>query len=169
MTIHEARQTLGVSENASWEEVMKIDRKSQAFHTPRVLFGISGTFLLALLIQFLIALSSPDCTLGICTFMLGMNMGVAQQLFDCKLPKALLGAGVCFIVAPACMAVISFAVGLRGNMFRFAVMQAMVPQAIISFVYANHSTFILTSSALRTFSLLSFSCEQIMTTRASIA
>ncbi|CAM6089059.1 unnamed protein product [Calypogeia fissa] len=79
-----------------------------------------------------------DYTLGICMFMIGMNMGVAKKLFDCGIPKALLGAGVRFIVAPACMAVVSFAVGLRGNMFRFAVMQAMVPQAILSFVYANH-------------------------------
>ncbi|CAM6089066.1 unnamed protein product [Calypogeia fissa] len=78
-----------------------------------------------------------NCTLGMCMFMLGMNMGVAPKLFACGIPKALLGAGVRFIVAPAGMALVSFAVGLRGNIFRFAVMQAMVPQAIVSFVYAN--------------------------------
>ncbi|KAG6557668.1 hypothetical protein Mapa_000949 [Marchantia paleacea] len=77
-----------------------------------------------------------NCTLGMAMFMLGMHMAAQPTLISCGLHRALMGAVLRFFVSPAVMAVASIIVGLNGEIFRFAVMQAMIPQAITSFVFA---------------------------------
>ncbi|KAL2631132.1 hypothetical protein R1flu_015818 [Riccia fluitans] len=64
-----------------------------------------------------------NCSLGMAMFMLGMNMAAQEKLLPCGLYEALRGAAIRFFVSPAVMAVASVITGLRGQMFRFAVLQ----------------------------------------------
>ncbi|KAL2621586.1 hypothetical protein R1flu_001791 [Riccia fluitans] len=77
-----------------------------------------------------------NCTLGMAMFMLGMHMAAHKNLLPGGIYKVLWGTVVRFFISPAVMALASLIAGLRGRMFRFAVLQAMIPQAISSFIFA---------------------------------
>ncbi|KAL3680671.1 hypothetical protein R1sor_023627 [Riccia sorocarpa] len=77
-----------------------------------------------------------NCVLGVSMFMLGMHIAARKKLFPGGTYRALWGTVIRFLVSPAVMAVASLIAGLRGRMFRFAVLQAMIPQSISTFIFA---------------------------------
>ncbi|CAN6462769.1 unnamed protein product [Victoria cruziana] len=74
---------------------------------------------------------------GMSMFSLGLFMATQNKFFACGHRLALLGMVLRFIAGPAAMAVASIAVGLRGTALRIAIIQAALPQAIASFVFAQ--------------------------------
>ncbi|KAH7847565.1 hypothetical protein Vadar_027658 [Vaccinium darrowii] len=78
-----------------------------------------------------------DGGLGMAMFSIGLFMASRTRIIACGTRMAVLAMATKFIAGPALMAVPSIAVGLRGKLFRVAVMQAALPQGIVPFVFAN--------------------------------
>ncbi|XP_031477640.1 auxin efflux carrier component 5-like [Nymphaea colorata] len=74
---------------------------------------------------------------GMAMFSIGLFMASQEKLFACGPKLVLLGIVLRFIAGPAAMAAASIAVGLRGTVLNIAIIQAALPQAIASFVYAK--------------------------------
>nr|AJA79000.2 PIN-formed family protein [Klebsormidium flaccidum] len=77
-----------------------------------------------------------DTGVGLTMFSLGMFMG-STSIFPCGFWLSLMVHGLHFVIGPAIMGVISLAVGLRGDILRVAIIQAALPQAIVSFSFAK--------------------------------
>ncbi|KAK4788999.1 hypothetical protein SAY86_020318 [Trapa natans] len=86
---------------------------------------------------------------GTAMFNIGIFMATQKKIIACGKGPAAVGMVLRFMVGPAVMAISSLAVGLRGTLFHIAVIQAALPQAVASFVYAKeyglHATVISTA------------------------
>ncbi|KAK9194766.1 hypothetical protein WN944_005473 [Citrus x changshan-huyou] len=62
---------------------------------------------------------------------------VQPSIIACGTRMAAVAMALKFIVGPALMAASSFAIGLRGTLFKIAFVQAALPQGIVPFVFAK--------------------------------
>ncbi|KAL8217496.1 hypothetical protein R6Q57_020869 [Mikania cordata] len=74
---------------------------------------------------------------GVAMFCIGLFMALQPKIIDCGWKLTAFAMLLRFVVAPATMAVGSLIVGLRGNVLCMAIIQAALPQAITSFVFAK--------------------------------
>ncbi|KAI3725761.1 hypothetical protein L1987_65553 [Smallanthus sonchifolius] len=74
---------------------------------------------------------------GVSMFCIGLFMALQEKIVHCSAKLTIFGMVLRFVAAPGSMAVGSFSVGLRGDVLRVAVIQAALPQAISSFIYAK--------------------------------
>ncbi|KAI3515134.1 hypothetical protein L1887_13886 [Cichorium endivia] len=74
---------------------------------------------------------------GVAMFCMGLFMALQPKIIDCGATLTAFGMLLRFVVAPATMAVSSLIVGLRGDVLCIAIIQAALPQAIASFVFAK--------------------------------
>ncbi|OWM86132.1 auxin efflux carrier component 5-like [Punica granatum] len=74
---------------------------------------------------------------GTAMFNIGIFMATQKKIIACGKGPTALGMILRFIVGPAVMAFSSFVMGLHGDPFRIAIIQAALPQSIASFVYAK--------------------------------
>ncbi|KAL5740104.1 hypothetical protein ACOSQ2_029284 [Xanthoceras sorbifolium] len=75
--------------------------------------------------------------LGMAMFSLGLFMASRPSIIACGTRMAAVAMIMKFITGPALMAASSIAIGLRGKLFRVAVVQAALPQGIVPFVFAK--------------------------------
>ncbi|XP_057492383.1 auxin efflux carrier component 8-like [Actinidia eriantha] len=78
-----------------------------------------------------------DGGLGMAMFSLGLFMASRASIIACGTRMAVFTMAMKFVVGPALMAMSSIATGLRGKLFRVAVVQAALPQGIVPFVFAR--------------------------------
>ncbi|XP_010527774.1 PREDICTED: auxin efflux carrier component 4-like [Tarenaya hassleriana] len=78
-----------------------------------------------------------DAGLGMAMFSLGLFMALQPKIIACGNSVATFAMAVRFLTGPAVMAVASISVGLRGDLFRVAIVQAALPQGIVPFVFAK--------------------------------
>ena len=64
-------------------------------------------------------------------------MALQPRMIACGNTVAVFAMAVRFLTGPAVMAAVSIAVGLRGVLLRIAIVQAALPQGIVSFVFAK--------------------------------
>ncbi|WCJ29108.1 Auxin efflux carrier family protein [Euphorbia peplus] len=74
---------------------------------------------------------------GTAMFSMGIFMALQEKVIACGTSLALIGMILRFIVGPAAIAIGALVVGLRGDVLRVAIIQAALPQAITSFIYAK--------------------------------
>lgn len=74
---------------------------------------------------------------GVAMFTMGLFIAWQEKFIACGVGLTFYGMVLRFVVGPALTAAGSFAMGLRGDVLRIAVMQAALPQSITSFVYAQ--------------------------------
>ncbi|KAF4348040.1 hypothetical protein F8388_013222 [Cannabis sativa] len=67
----------------------------------------------------------------------GLFMALQPKIIACGKSLAALSLAVRFLVGPAVMAATSAAIGIRGVLLQVAIVQAALPQAIVSFVFAK--------------------------------
>ncbi|KAK9090639.1 hypothetical protein Sjap_023816 [Stephania japonica] len=78
-----------------------------------------------------------DGGLGMAMFSLGLFMATQNSIVACGFRLAILAIGTRFLIGPALMIVASITIGLRGTLFRIAIVQAALPQGIVPFVFAK--------------------------------
>ncbi|CAL9167148.1 unnamed protein product [Musa hybrid cultivar] len=78
-----------------------------------------------------------DTGLGMAMFSLGLFMGLQPRIIACGNLAAAIAMAIRFLAGPAFMAIASFAVGIRGELLRIAIVQAALPQGIVPFVFAE--------------------------------
>lgn len=78
-----------------------------------------------------------DGSLGMAMFSLGLFIGLQASIISCGPRMAIVTVILRFLASPALMALSSIALGLRGSMLRFAIVQAAFPQAVVSFVFSR--------------------------------
>nr|POE70056.1 auxin efflux carrier component 2 [Quercus suber] len=78
-----------------------------------------------------------DTGLGMSMFALGLFMALQPKIIACGKSLAVFSMAVRFLVGPAVIAVTSIAVGLHGVLLQVAIIQAALPQAIVSFVFVK--------------------------------
>ncbi|XP_006338481.1 putative auxin efflux carrier component 5 isoform X2 [Solanum tuberosum] len=78
-----------------------------------------------------------DGGLGMAMFSIGVFMASQASIIACGTKKAILAMALKFVLGPVLMAISSIAVGLRGQLFRLAIVQAALPQGIVPFVFAK--------------------------------
>ncbi|KAL6843244.1 hypothetical protein ACP4OV_026957 [Aristida adscensionis] len=74
---------------------------------------------------------------GMSMFSMGLFMAQQKSLIACGGRLAALGLALRFFAGPASTLVGAVALGLRGDVLRLAIIQAALPQAIASFVFAK--------------------------------
>ncbi|QCE12491.1 auxin efflux carrier component 5 [Vigna unguiculata] len=74
---------------------------------------------------------------GTAMFSMGIFMALQDKLIGCGPSLTVFGLVLKFIAGPAAMAIGAIAVGLHGDVFRVAIIQAAVPQSITSFIFAK--------------------------------
>ncbi|KAL7000853.1 Peptidyl-prolyl cis-trans isomerase pin4 [Sarracenia purpurea var. burkii] len=75
--------------------------------------------------------------LGMAMFSLGLFIALQPKMISCGMKAAAFSMIVRFFIGPAVMAVTSMVIGIRGTLLQVAIVQATLPQAIITFVYAK--------------------------------
>ncbi|XP_056168170.1 auxin efflux carrier component 5 isoform X2 [Syzygium oleosum] len=75
--------------------------------------------------------------LGTAMFNIGIFIAMQRKVIACGMKMACLGMVLRFIAGPALMTVSSLVMGLRGDVLRIAIMQAALPQAITTFIFAK--------------------------------
>uniref|UniRef100_A0A7N0VH40 Auxin efflux carrier component n=1 Tax=Kalanchoe fedtschenkoi TaxID=63787 RepID=A0A7N0VH40_KALFE len=75
--------------------------------------------------------------IGMAMFSLGIFMGLQPKLIACSKRMAAISTVIRFIISPALIAVTSLPFGLRGDIYRVAILQAALPQGILTFVFAK--------------------------------
>ncbi|CAL9083258.1 unnamed protein product [Musa textilis] len=83
-----------------------------------------------------VAIISVSAT-GLATFSVGTFMAQQSRFISCGYSVASLAMAMRFLVGPAVMAASSLAVGLHGDLLHVGIVQAALPLAVISFVYAK--------------------------------
>lgn len=79
-----------------------------------------------------------DGGLGMAMFSLGLFMASRGGIIKAnESRRAVLAIALKFIAGPALMIVSSYAIGLRGILFKVAIVQASLPQGIVPFVFAK--------------------------------
>ncbi|XP_071731174.1 auxin efflux carrier component 5-like [Rutidosis leptorrhynchoides] len=74
---------------------------------------------------------------GIAMFCMGLFMALQEKMIECGVKLTLYGMLLRFVASPATLAVGALAIGLRSDALHVAIIQAALPQAIASFVYAK--------------------------------
>nr|CAB3462093.1 unnamed protein product [Digitaria exilis] len=74
---------------------------------------------------------------GLAMFSMGLFVALQDKIIVCGAGPAILSMGLRFVVGPAATAVGALILGLRGDMLRFSIIQAALPQTITSFVFAR--------------------------------
>ncbi|XP_011077192.1 auxin efflux carrier component 5-like [Sesamum indicum] len=74
---------------------------------------------------------------GVAMFTMGLFMALQEKVIACGVRLTVYGMFLRFVSGPLTVAVGSLALGLRSNVLRIAVIQAALPQAIASFVFAQ--------------------------------
>ncbi|TMX00468.1 hypothetical protein EJD97_000781 [Solanum chilense] len=74
---------------------------------------------------------------GVSMFSMGLFMALRGKIIACGAALTIYSMILRFIVGPATMAIGCVVLGLRGNVLRIAIIQAALPQAVTSFVYAQ--------------------------------
>ncbi|XP_062085195.1 auxin efflux carrier component 2-like [Humulus lupulus] len=75
--------------------------------------------------------------LGMAMFSLGLFMALQPKIISCGKSLAAISMAVRFLVGPGVMAATSAAIGIRGILLQVSIVQAALPQAIISFVFGK--------------------------------
>ncbi|XP_062152899.1 probable auxin efflux carrier component 8 isoform X2 [Alnus glutinosa] len=75
--------------------------------------------------------------LGMAMFSLGLFMASRVSIIACGTRMAFVAMAMKFLMGPALMALSSTATGLKGRVFREAIVQAALPQGIVPFVFAK--------------------------------
>ncbi|KAK3004321.1 hypothetical protein RJ639_018872 [Escallonia herrerae] len=78
-----------------------------------------------------------DGGLGMAMFSLGLFTASRTSIIASGTWMTVLAMAMKFIVGPALMAASSTAIGLKGTLFRVAIIQAALPQGIVPFVFAR--------------------------------
>ncbi|KAK4367520.1 hypothetical protein RND71_011312 [Anisodus tanguticus] len=78
-----------------------------------------------------------DGGLGMAMFSIGVFMASQASIIACGTKKAILAMALKFVLGPVLMAISSISVGLRGQLFKLAIVQAALPQGIVPFVFAK--------------------------------
>ncbi|CAA0829282.1 Putative auxin efflux carrier component 8 [Striga hermonthica] len=74
---------------------------------------------------------------GVAMFTMGLFMALQEKVIACGVKLGLYGMVLRFVGGPLTTAMGSFALGLRSNILRMAIIQAALPEAITAFVYAQ--------------------------------
>ncbi|XP_059665580.1 auxin efflux carrier component 5-like [Cornus florida] len=74
---------------------------------------------------------------GTAMFSMGLFMALQKKVIACGPRLTAFGMVLRFIVGPATTAIGAFAVGLRGDLLRVVIIQAALPQAVGSFIFAK--------------------------------
>ncbi|CAL5087479.1 unnamed protein product [Urochloa decumbens] len=74
---------------------------------------------------------------GLAMFSMGLFMALQEKIIVCGAGPTLLGMALRFGAGPAATAAGAVALGLRGDVLRLAIIQAALPQAITTFVFAK--------------------------------
>lgn len=74
---------------------------------------------------------------GVAMFSMGLFMALQDKVIDCGARLTVYGMVLRFVGGPVATCVGSLALGLRSNTLRIAIIQAALPQAIASFVFAK--------------------------------
>ncbi|KAL1548350.1 auxin efflux carrier component 5-like [Salvia divinorum] len=74
---------------------------------------------------------------GVAMFSMGLFMALQEKVIACGVRLTIYSMVLRFVGGPLCTAVGSLALGLRSNTLRIAIVQAALPQAIASFVFAK--------------------------------
>ncbi|XP_062196643.1 probable auxin efflux carrier component 5c [Phragmites australis] len=74
---------------------------------------------------------------GMSMFSMGLFMAQQERMIACGAALAALGMVLRFVAGPLAALVGAVALGLRGDVLRLAIIQAALPQAIASFVFAK--------------------------------
>ncbi|KAB5512350.1 hypothetical protein DKX38_029378 [Salix brachista] len=74
---------------------------------------------------------------GTAMFSVGIFMALQEKVIACGASLTVIGMVLRFVAGPAAMAIGSLAVGLQGDVLRVAIIQAALPQAITSFIFAQ--------------------------------
>ncbi|CAD6264817.1 unnamed protein product [Miscanthus lutarioriparius] len=74
---------------------------------------------------------------GMSMFSMGLFMAQQEKMISCGAGLAALGMALRFVAGPLATLVGAAAFGLRGDVLRFAIIQAALPQSIASFVFAK--------------------------------
>ncbi|KAL5725021.1 May act as a component of the auxin efflux carrier [Ranunculus cassubicifolius] len=95
-----------------------------------------------------------DGGLGMAMFSLGLFMASQGSIIACGTWLAILAMVAKFLVGPALMAISSLTIGLRSTLLKIAIIQAALPQGVVSFVFAKeydlHPNILSTGVALGT-------------------
>ncbi|BBN10627.1 auxin efflux carrier family protein [Marchantia polymorpha subsp. ruderalis] len=75
--------------------------------------------------------------LGLAIFLMGMAWARSGRLISCGFKALSYGIVVRFLVGPIIMIIAGFALRLQGTSLKFAILQAVIPQGVISFVLAK--------------------------------
>ncbi|RDX98133.1 Auxin efflux carrier component 2, partial [Mucuna pruriens] len=76
-------------------------------------------------------------TTGMAMFSLGLFMALQPKIIACGKTWAAISLALRILIAPAVISVTAIVIGIRGVLLRVAIVQAALPQAVISFVYAK--------------------------------
>ncbi|KAK1432510.1 hypothetical protein QVD17_09407 [Tagetes erecta] len=74
---------------------------------------------------------------GVAMFCIGLFMALQEKIVHCSVKLTIYAMVLRFVAAPGSMAVGSLSMGLRGIVLQISIIQAALPQAITSFVYAK--------------------------------
>ncbi|MCL7022790.1 hypothetical protein MKW94_025283 [Papaver nudicaule] len=75
--------------------------------------------------------------IGSAMFGMGLFTALQEKILACGASLTLFGLVLRFIAGPAAMAIGCLVMGLHGDVLRIAIIQAALPQAIASFIYAK--------------------------------
>ncbi|XP_030529332.1 auxin efflux carrier component 5 [Rhodamnia argentea] len=75
--------------------------------------------------------------LGTAMFNIGIFIAMQRKVIACGMKMTILGMVLRFVAGPALMTVSSLVMGLRGDVLRIAIIQAALPQAITTFIFAK--------------------------------
>uniref|UniRef100_A0A0E0MMY8 Auxin efflux carrier component n=1 Tax=Oryza punctata TaxID=4537 RepID=A0A0E0MMY8_ORYPU len=70
-------------------------------------------------------------------FSMGLSLGCQEKIMACSWTNLVIGQTLKFIIGPIAMFIASKIVGLHGDTLRIAIIQAAIPQAITSFIFAK--------------------------------
>ncbi|KAL3653912.1 hypothetical protein CASFOL_003593 [Castilleja foliolosa] len=74
---------------------------------------------------------------GVAMFSMGLFMALQKKVIACGVRLSLFGMILRFVGGPITMAIGAFALGLKSNTFRIAIIQAALPEAVTAFVFAQ--------------------------------
>ncbi|XP_029118952.1 probable auxin efflux carrier component 8 [Elaeis guineensis] len=78
-----------------------------------------------------------DGGLGMAMFSLGLFMASQSSIIACGTRMMVLSMALRFIIGPALIAIPSYAIGMRATLLKVAIVQAALPQGIVTFVFAK--------------------------------
>ncbi|KAK7354403.1 hypothetical protein VNO80_19864 [Phaseolus coccineus] len=88
---------------------------------------------------------------GTAMFSMGLFMALQTKIVACGNTWATISMVARFVVGPAVIATAAIAIGIRGVLLRIAIVQAALPQSVLSFVFAkeyNHHTDIISTAVI---------------------